>query len=218
MNIKSISYLSVFLISSSLAFANESIVETIVPACDYTSLTINVPSIVKLSASGDSHGRVKGVSKELAALKYTCSNGMFKISTKDKIVIKQGQGLIFELSNGSVSSLTLNGSQKVDITNLAAKSFTLAVNGASTSNLSGKVGDFNVSLNGSAHVAAASLEAQTGKIKVNGSGLVQLNVSSELTGKVNGTGRIEYLGTPESLDTKINGSGSISAMPVSSKI
>lgn len=59
---------------------------------------------------------------------------------------------------------------------------------------------------------ATLLESQTGKIKVNGSGLVRLNVSSELMGKVNGSGRIEYLGIPQTIDKKINGSGSISTI------
>ncbi|MCF7361799.1 DUF2807 domain-containing protein [Vibrio sp. A1-b2] len=210
MNIKNISFLSVCLINGSLAFANENIVETLVPACDYTSLTINVPSTVKLVASGDSSGRVKGINKELDALKYTCFNGKFEINTKDAVVIEEG--LIFELANGSVSSLTLNGAQTVDITNLAAKSFTLVVNGAGTANLFGRVDDFDVALNGAAQVEATLLESQTGKIKVNGSGLVRLNVSSELMGKVNGSGRIEYLGIPQTIDKKINGSGSISTI------
>ncbi|ENS5608767.1 DUF2807 domain-containing protein [Vibrio mimicus] len=208
MTIKSISCLSVFLISGSLAFANENVVENKVPACDYTRLKINVPSTVKLVTRGESSGSVKGVDKELDALKFTCSNGKFEISTKDKVSIKEG--FIFELSNGSVSSLTLNGEQKVDITELAAKSFTLVVNGAGSSILFGQVGDFNVFLNGAAQVDASSLKSQTGKIKVNGSGLVRLNVSSELNGKVNGSGRIEYLGNPQSIDTKVNGSGTIS--------
>ncbi|WP_330960262.1 GIN domain-containing protein [Photobacterium sp. 53610] len=212
MNIKSISFLSVCLISSSFTFATE----TTVPVCDYTRLTINVPSTVKLIASGDSSGTVKGATKELDALKYTCANGKFEISTEDAVGIKEG--LIFELTNGSVSSLTLNGAQTVDITNLAAKNFTLVVNGAGTSNLFGKVGEFSVSLNGAANVEATSLESQIGKIQVNGSGSVRLNVSSELTGKLNGSGRIEYLGTPQTIDTKINGSGSISTILVSPKI
>ncbi|GAB6263076.1 GIN domain-containing protein [Photobacterium sp. R1] len=216
MNIKRISFLSVCLISSSFTFATENTIETTVPACDYTRLTINVPSTVKLIASGDSSGTVKGATKELNALKYTCFNGKFEISTKDAVIIKEG--LIFELTNGSVSSLTLNGAQTVDITNLAAKSFTLVVNGAGTSNLFGRVDDFSVSLNGAANVEATSLESQIGKIQVNGSGSVRLNVSSELTGKLNGSGRIEYLGTPQTIDTKINGSGSISTILVSPKI
>ncbi|EPN4953861.1 GIN domain-containing protein [Vibrio diabolicus] len=208
MNINIISCLSIFLVSGSLAFANENVVENKVPTCNYTKLTINVPSTVKLVARGESSGKVKGVDRELDALKYTCSNGNLEISAKTKVSIKEG--FIFELSNGSVSSLTLNGQQKVDITELKAKRFTLVVNGAGKSKLFGQVRDLNVSLNGSAQIEASSLESQIGKIKVNGSGLVRINVSSELNGKVNGSGRIEYLGNPQSIDTKVNGSGSIS--------
>ncbi|ENQ3287605.1 DUF2807 domain-containing protein [Vibrio cholerae] len=199
-----------FLISGPLAFANGNLVESKIPTCDYTTLTINVPSTVKLVARGVSSGSVKGVNKELNALKYTCSNGKFEISTEAKFAINEG--FIFELANGSVSKLTLNGAQKVDITELAAKNFHLAVNGAGKSTLLGQVEHFSVSLNGATQVDASGLESQTGKVKVNGSGLVRLNVSSELNAKVNGSGRIEYLGEPKSLEAKVNGIGSISLM------
>lgn len=176
--------------------------ETIVPACDYTILIINVPSTVKLVANGDWSGRAKCINKELDTLIYTCSNGTgtFEISASDNVTIKEG--LVFELSNGSISSLTLIGGQDANITDLTAKGFSLAVNGSSTSNLFGKVVDFNVSLNGSAYVEVIFLKSQTGKVNINGSGLVRLNVSSALTGEVNGSGRIEYSGIPRITDKK----------------
>ncbi|EPI6794948.1 GIN domain-containing protein [Vibrio vulnificus] len=173
-----------------MAFANGNLVESKIPTCDYTTLTINVPSTVKLVARGESSGSVKGVNKELDALKYSCSNGKFEISTKAKVAIKDGY--MFELANGSLTKLTLNGAGK--------------------SSLLGQVEHLSVSLNGAAQVDASALESQTGKVKVNGSGLVRLNVSSELNAKVNGSGRIEYIGEPKSLEAKVNGVGSISLM------
>ncbi|WP_347361328.1 GIN domain-containing protein [Vibrio vulnificus] len=210
MKVKHISLLTMFLISGPLAFANGNLAESKIPTCDYTTLTINVPSTVKLVARGESSGSVKGVNKELDALKYSCSNGKFEISTKAKVAIKDGY--MFELANGSLSKLTLNGAQKVEITELAAKNFHLAVNGAGKSSLLGQVEHLSVSLSGAAQVDASALESQTGKVKVNGSGLVRLNVSSELNAKVNGSGRIEYIGEPKSLEAKVNGVGSISLM------
>ncbi len=210
MKIKYVSCLTMLLISGPLAFANGNLVESKIPPCDYTSLTINVPSTVKLVARGEAFGSVKGINQELDSLKYSCSNGKLEISTEAKVTIKDGY--IFELANGSLSKLTLNGAQKVDITELAAKNFHLAVNGAGKSSLLGQVEHFSVSLNGAAQVDASALESQTGKVKVNGSGLVRLNVSSELDAKVNGSGRIEYIGEPKSLEAKVNGSGSIALM------
>ncbi|MBF4257033.1 GIN domain-containing protein [Vibrio anguillarum] len=152
--------------------------------------------------------QVKGINKELDTLKYTCSNGEFKIDSKSQVSLSKG--FIFELSNGSLSRLTLNGAQKADITELTANSFTLVLNGASESLLRGHVEDFIVLLDGAAQVEASELVSQKGKININGSGLVRLDVDSELSGQVNGSGRIEYLGKPNSLDTNVIGSGSIS--------
>ncbi|MGR2768854.1 GIN domain-containing protein [Photobacterium ganghwense] len=208
MKFRCISTLVILLTCSSWAFGNEDLVERKIPMCDYTSLMINVPSTVKVVARGVSSGSVKGVSEELDTLKYTCDNDKLEISTNTKIKIKEG--FIFEFVNGSINTLTFNGKQNADITELDAKYFHLAINGFGQSLLSGHVEHFIVSLNGAAQVEASSLESQSGKINVNGSGLVKINVVSELDAKVNGSGRIEYLAKPNSLETHVNDSGSIS--------
>ena len=208
MKIRSLSCLAIFLASSHLVFANETLAEIKIPACDYTNLIINVPSTLKLVAKGESFGIARGVTEELNALKYTCANGKLEISIQNMVNIKNG--FIFELANGSVSHLTLNGGQQADVTELAAKNFNLEVNGSANSLLDGQVEHLIVSLNGSSQVEASSLESQTGKVKINGSGSVLINVSSELNAEVNGSGRIEYLAKPRILKMKVNGSGMVS--------
>ncbi|WPC76045.1 DUF2807 domain-containing protein [Vibrio porteresiae] len=191
-----------------LALANENLVEKKLPDCEYTRLTINVPSTVKLIAKGEFSSYVKGISKELNTLKYTCSNGEFEIDSESQVTLSKG--FTFELSNDQISRLTLNGAQKVDVRELTAKSFTVILNGASNTVLQGQVGNLTVLLSGSAQLEATDLMSQNGKINIDGSGSVRLNVYSELNGFVNGSGRIEYLSSPKLLKQKIIGSGSIS--------
>ena len=209
MKIKTLCCVSAILFGGQSALATENVVDKTVPTCDYTKLTIDVPATVKLVAKGELAGHVKGINKELDTLKYTCADGEFKIDSEPQI--SPTKAFVFEFANGSISSVTLNGAQQADISELTAKSFTLVLNGASNSLLHGKVGDFNVRLNGSGQVEASELTSQKAKIDVNGSGLVRLNVDSELKGLVNGSGRIEYLGHPQSRDTNVIGSGSIVA-------
>ncbi|EMC2458390.1 TPA: DUF2807 domain-containing protein, partial [Vibrio cholerae] len=54
---------------------------------------------------------------------------------------------------------------------------------------------------------------EDGRVEVNGAGIAKLNVSSELNARVNGSGSVEYLGTPVNLKTEVNGSGSITSVP-----
>jgi hypothetical protein len=208
MKIKSISFLAMFLANSHLVFAKENLAEIKIPACEYTNLIINVPSTLKLVAKGEPSGIARGMAEELDALKYTCANGKLEISTQNMVNLKEG--FIFELANGSVSYLTLNGGQQADVTEIAAKNFNLEVNGSAKSLLDGKVENLIVSLNGSAQVDASSLKSQTGKVEINGSGLARINVSSELNATVNGSGSIEYLAKPKILNMKANGSGMVS--------
>ncbi|EGQ8476388.1 hypothetical protein GTP19_17730, partial [Vibrio cholerae] len=103
--------------------------------------------------------------------------------------------------------------QKVDVTELSAKHFEITVNGIGKASLTGQVAFFNASLNGLAELDAANLKSEDGRVEVNGAGIAKLNVSSELNARVNGSGSVEYLGTPVNLKTEVNGSGSITSVP-----
>ncbi len=205
------SYLAILLTTSQFVLADEVQIERKLPACDYSKLTINVPSTIKLVAVGSPSGSVKGASKELDYLRFKCLDSSLEISTKENVLVDEY--FKFELVNGSLKDLTLNGDQKADITELSAKHFEMTSNGIGKSSLTGQVTSFNISLNGAAELDAFKLKSEKGKIEVNGAGVAQLNVSSELNARVNGSGRVEYSGAPVSIETEINGRGSIIAIP-----
>ncbi|EPD5144878.1 GIN domain-containing protein, partial [Vibrio cholerae] len=153
----------------------------------------------------------KGANKELDYLRFKCLDGSLEISTKDNVLVNEY--FKFELVNGSLNHLILNGDQKVDVTELSAKHFEITVNGIGKASLTGQVAFFNASLNGLAELDAANLKSEDGRVEVNGAGIAKLNVSSELNARVNGSGSVEYLGTPVNLKTEVNGSGSITSVP-----
>lgn len=205
-----ISYMALALTSSHQAFANTDLVRAEIPNCNYTKLVVNAPSTLNLIAQGQPSGIVQGTDKELGYLKYKCSKGTLEIDTKRNASIKKGFN--FDLTNGSIETVILNGSQQARISKLATKEFSLASYGSTKSVISGKVEYFNVTADGEANVDSSTLESQKGKIGLNGSGLVKINSSEELSADVNGSGRIEYIGTPKQLDVSFNGTGSISTI------
>ncbi|EPF2327325.1 GIN domain-containing protein [Vibrio cholerae] len=211
MKIINYSYLAIFLTTSQFVLADEGLIERKLPVCDYSKLTINVPSTIKLVALGSPSGSVKGANKELDYLRFKCLDGSLEISTKDNVLVNEY--FKFELVNGSLNHLILNGDQKVDVTELSAKHFEITVNGIGKVSLTGQVAFFNASLNGLAELDAANLKSEDGRVEVNGAGIAKLNVSSELNARVNGSGSVEYLGTPVNLKTEVNGSGSITSVP-----
>ncbi|WP_104399787.1 GIN domain-containing protein [Vibrio penaeicida] len=205
-----ISYMALALTSSHQAFANTDLVRAEIPNCNYTKLVVNAPSKIKLIAQGQPSGSVQGTSKELGYLKYKCSDGILEIDTKRNVSIRKGYS--FNLANGSISKVILNGNQQANISELVTKEFSLASYGSAKSVISGKVEYFNVTADGEANVDSSTLESQKGKVWLNGSGSVKINSSEELSAEVNGSGRIEYIGTPKQLDVSFNGTGSISTI------
>lgn len=204
---KSIGMLALLLSSSHLAFAGESFVETRVPECHYTELSVNVPSTIHMVAQGKPTGRVKGVASELKLLKYHCAKGVLYIDIRNNVLINQG--FAFNLANGLLNRVTLNGAEQMQVTKLNTKTLDVTVNGSGRVVTIGKVESLNVSLNGAGYVNASTLEAKTGNIMVNGSGLIKVKLSDRLNASVNGAGSIEYVGQPSTLKKDVIGSGSI---------
>ncbi|CAG9296471.1 GIN domain-containing protein [Celerinatantimonas diazotrophica] len=152
-------------------------------------------------------GHVKGVRSELKLLKYHCAKGVFKISLRNHVLIKKG--FSFNLVNGSLTHLNINGSEQVHLTKLDTKILEVTINGSGRTTAVGKVESLHVSLNGAGQVNASTLDAHKGHIIVNGSGLVKVKLSDRLKARVNGAGRIEYVGKPKTLETDVDGSGAI---------
>ncbi|CCN49650.1 hypothetical protein MADA3029_410055 [Vibrio nigripulchritudo MADA3029] len=209
MKIRHWNYLAFALASSQLAFVSNAVAGGSVPDCDYTKLVVNAPSTVNLVAQGKSSGSVEGTDKELGYLRYKCSSGKLVIDTKNNVRIRKGYE--FNLTNGSVNEVILNGDQEANITEVTASEFDLSVYGSATSQVSGNAEYLSVTADGDADVDASELKAKKVKVRINGSGQVKVHASETLDAQANGSGRIEYSGVPKHLKASFNGSGSISS-------
>jgi len=214
MRLRNISFFALAL--ASVHAVADPMVESKVPNCSYQKLIVNVPSTIELVASGDSHGLVSGLESEINKLAYGCSDNTLRISTQDKALIETG--FKFELTNGAIAKLVSNGSSVINITKLSQKEFELIANGSGKYSVTGKVENLDVKLNGSGKIELSNLVTQHGTAKVNGSGFIRVMATLSLKAKVNGIGRIEYSGSPEQLETSLNGKGSIIEAQSTTKI
>lgn len=76
--------------------------------------------------------------------------------------------------------------------------------------LSGKTNRQKISLAGSGAIKSADLEAQDCKADIAGSGDVYVHAVKNLTAVVAGSGDVRYKGSPENVEAKVAGSGTIS--------
>lgn len=84
--------------------------------------------------------------------------------------------------------------------------------GAGLVKLSGRAVNQSISLNGVGNLEAFDLESHSCKVTVSGMGGAEINVKENLTARVNGIGSIRYRGNPHTVNDKISGIGTISAV------
>jgi hypothetical protein len=108
---------------------------------------------------------------------------------------------IFEIRN--------DGAGRLKIGPIKAKSLIVTVNGASRQELSGKVDEQKILINGVGVYKADELESDKAVVQINGAGQAKVWVNEILDAVIIGAGVIQYKGNPSGERT-INGVGTIS--------
>ena len=147
----------------------------------------------------------------LAALDASVKNGTLILEQRKRgfWMMKHGN-LQIRITAPTLDAVAINGAGDVSINGLTGGELSLAVQGASDLEASGKVDTLNASINGAGDMDLSRLVATTATVAVNGAGDLTVNVTGTLNAEVNGVGSIDYLGHPATVVPAIHGVGSIS--------
>ncbi len=120
-----------------------------------------------------------------------------------------GEPLVVTISVPQLESLELNGSGSATITGLKQESITLSVLGSGDVRASGSVDLLHASVKGSGDLSLRELKARSAVASVLGSGDIALHAEEYLKASVQGSGDIDYWGSPADCDVESLGSGSV---------
>lgn len=109
----------------------------------------------------------------------------------------------------SLRSATLSGTGQLDVTGVAATTFTALLPGTGTLIVSGRAERVDASVSGDGALTLESLLARDATVAVGGTGSATIHVTGSLDATVSGTGAIIYTGHPASVTKNITGEGSI---------
>ena len=115
------------------------------------------------------------------------------------------------LSVMKVKELSVSGSGDIKFQNYKDDTLSLQISGSGDILGDGDVKILRGRINGSGDLLLKGLHSEIVQIDINGSGDAEIWVSSSLSAKINGSGDINYHGSPKSVDSEINGSGDIKA-------
>ncbi|MDR3218755.1 MAG: DUF2807 domain-containing protein [Dysgonamonadaceae bacterium] len=135
---------------------------------------------------------------------YTCSRNLkeVKIAGSGDITLK---GEV----NAKDFDLAISGSGSLFADSLVCKDIEVRITGSGNAKLIGAGSHSSFKVTGSGDIQAYNFYVETAKCTVTGSGDIQVNVYKNLEAQITGSGDILYRGTPETVNSKITGSGSV---------
>jgi Putative auto-transporter adhesin, head GIN domain len=113
--------------------------------------------------------------------------------------------------SGSKMDIGISGSGDFMLDNIKFSNVEFHISGSGNIKVSGESEKVDFHVSGSGDIKAGDLKAQNVECHVSGSGNINCNASKSLNALVSGSGDIRYKGKPESVKTKVSGSGDIDA-------
>ena len=176
-------------------------------------ITVNVLEGVRVSGSGDVISQSRFTSDDFF-LKVSGS-GSFKgeVIAKDELKAEVSGSGDIEISGkcGDFES-KVSGSGKVIADLTVSENTNVSISGSGKVRTRGTTSSFEARVSGSGEVQAADMESTRCEINIAGSGDVEINVKSELTARISGSGSIRYNGNPQKVDVHSSGSGKVKKM------
>jgi Putative auto-transporter adhesin, head GIN domain len=112
---------------------------------------------------------------------------------------------------GSKIDIGVSGSGDFMLDNIKFSNVDFHISGSGDIAVSGESEKVGFHVSGSGDIKAANLKAQNVECHISGSGSINCNATKSLNALVSGSGDIRYKGKPETLKTKVSGSGDIEA-------
>lgn len=216
--------------TKSVIAGNGKIVKVKRETSNFSKLFVSGPFIVCLTSESNNNISLEGDENVLELITTTIENGTLSIKTQNdhpvkasvgnKIKIKVPCSLLTEVSlkgcgtitankriTASIINLKVDGPGKIDLS-LSANEIYSKILGSGTIALKGVSNKHDCRVVGSGIIKAYGMETSDVTALISGSGNVNVNSSTSLTGRIVGTGNIAFAGTPQKTDLRHLGSGS----------
>ena len=137
-----------------------------------------------------------------------------KNKRRDWIMASGAQRLLLRITVPSLQSLKLDGGNDVRLTGFNGGASSIRIEGAAHLMANGKLDELTIFMAGAGYVDFSKLVANDAKVTVAGVGSVRVNSTASLDATMNGVGAIIYSGNPRSVNTVVNGLGTIAERKV----
>jgi hypothetical protein len=131
-------------------------------------------------------------------------------SANIETIILDGSGsIVCDSLSTTELSLKIYGSGDAIFNKLTSVTTNVEIDGSGDVNISGTSSVTSLKIEGSGDIKASGLIQKKCNTVINGSGEIHTQFTESLTGVINGSGDIYFIGSKDNVDITINGSGSV---------
>jgi hypothetical protein len=116
--------------------------------------------------------------------------------------------MIFTVTVRDLQRITLAGATRMSVREISGDQLTVDNSGLGSLTIAGKVTEQHVTLSGAGSYDGAALISDRATVTLSGLGSIVVNVRSRLDATISGSGKVEYIGSPEVVK-QISGLGTI---------
>ncbi len=135
----------------------------------------------------------------------TCTSSMY---VNGRRVFPQGDA-VAGITLPELPAFTLQGGSDAALCGLDQAEIRIVLQGSGRVGAIGRVGNLDVTVQGSGDVEASGLLAEYGELRISGFGNIAVTVDSEVCAEISGTGSIVVRGNPARRRERVTGMGSI---------
>jgi hypothetical protein len=203
-----------------------------IKTADYDKIMVAGFFDVELVSGNEGDISLEGEENLLEFIKIDVEGHTLKISVEKgkRINVSSGKKIVVTVPFTTLNEVSLSGSGDVNSKNtIKSTHFETTLTGSGDVNLDvdtdslkanltgsgdlrikGRAGSLSCKVTGSGDFDAYDCKSSTVDASVSGSGNCKVTCDDNLTGRITGSGDINYKGDPKKKDTKVSGSGSIS--------
>jgi putative autotransporter adhesin-like protein len=134
-------------------------------------------------------------------------NNRLELRTRERV--RPTHGLKIAISSPSLYAAELSGASDLVAHGVTGKTFAVQTKGASSITLDGTVDELLADLTGASDLKAKGLQAKVAEISMTGASDAWVHVAEKLRVAITGAGDVTYSGSPQSIERKITGAGTI---------
>ena len=183
--------------------------QTIRDVSDFTKLDIEGGYKINVKLGDKKSIKIVAQANIIPYILTDVSRGKLSIQNDDSVKLVYNDTPSIMITVPSLTDISLNGASNITIGNISNESLALTTQGHHQAILSGKTSKLVITSHGDNEVHAENLEAVNTTIEIHGSSTVFTKTTNDLDAKINGFGKIGYVGVPNNIKQKISGNGEI---------